>query len=453
VPIRLKVTLAFAGVMAVVIGTIGLVVYLRFESRLDDTINQGLRSRSADVSALVSQQAGTLGDIGRGVDQEESFAQVLDPRGAVVDATPQLRRTRLLSPAEVRRALAGAVTIDGTYPFEDRDPIRMALRPVGADGRRLVVMVGTSTDERREALRNLAGLFAVGGPLALLLASLAGYGVAAAALRPVEAMRRKAGAISEHRPGERLPVAATDDEIARLGTTLNAMLVRLEDAFARERTFVADASHELRTPLAILKTELELALRHGRTHEELQSALRSAAEETDRLAQLAESLLVIARADEGQLALSTAAVDTAALLDGVRRRFASRAQLAQRDIHVDGASAAQITADPHRLEQALDNLVENALRHGDGTILLSASVRDGHASLHVRDEGPGFPQDFIASAFERFTRADQARGRGGSGLGLAIVQVIARAHGGQARASNAPQGGADVTIELPANRT
>jgi len=438
--------------MAVVIGTIGLVVYLRFESQLDGTINQGLRSRSADVSTLVARQDGTLGDVGRGVDQEESFAQVLDPRGAIVDATPQLRRTRLLTPAEVSRALAGSVTVDGAYPFEDRDPIRMILRPVRADGRRLVVMVGTSTDERREALRNLAGLFAIGGPLALLLAALAGYGVAAAALRPVDAMRFKADAIGEHRPGERLPVAATDDEIARLGTTLNAMLARLETAFERERTFVADASHELRTPLAILKTELELALRRGRTHEELQAALRSAAEETDRLAQLAESLLVIARADQGQLAVSTASVQTAALLNGVRQRFDSRAQLAGRDILVEDGSEATITADPHRLEQALDNLVENALQHGGGTILLGASARDGRVLLHVHDEGPGFPADFIATAFERFTRADQARGRGGSGLGLAIVQVIARAHGGQARASNAPEGGADVRIDLPAVR-
>jgi len=439
--------------MAIVLGVIGLVVYLRFESRLDGTINQGLRSRSADVSALVSQQQGTLRGVGRGVDQEESFAQVLAPSGSVVDATPQLRRTRLLTPAEVRRALAGVVTVDGAYPFEDRDPIRMLLRPVWANGRRLVVMVGTSTDERREALRNLAGLFAIAGPLALLLAALAGYGVAAAALRPVDAMRLKAAAIGEHEPGERLPVAATGDEIARLGTTLNAMLARLEVAFARERTFVADASHELRTPLAILKTELELALRSGRTPEELQDALASAAEETDRLAQLAESLLVIARADQGRLPVSAVSVQTAELLDGVRRRFAPRARVAERTIVVENGSEATITADPHRLEQALDNLVENALQHGEGTIHLSAWARDGHVSLSVSDEGPGFPADFIGTAFERFTRADQARGRGGSGLGLAIVQVIARAHDGQARASNAPEGGADVRIELPAGRT
>ena len=435
--------------MAIVLGVIGLVVYLRFESRLDGTINQGLRSRSADVSALVSQQQGTLRGVGRGVDQEESFAQVLAPSGSVVDATPQLRRTRLLTPAEVRRALAGVVTVDGAYPFEDRDPIRMLLRPVRANGRRLVVMVGTSTDERREALRNLAGLFAIAGPLALLLAALAGYGVAAAALRPVDAMRLKAAAIGEHEPGERLPVAATGDEIARLGTTLNAMLARLEVAFARERTFVADASHELRTPLAILKTEIELALREGRTRAELVDALRSAAEETDRLAELAEALLIIARADGGKLALAPAPLRCDELLEGVRARFATRLSASDRDLVIDDETAAALTGDRRRLEQALGNLVENALHHGAGTIHLATSAGARHIELHVRDEGPGFPPEFIAQAFERFTRADGARTRGGSGLGLSIVQVIADAHGGVARAANHPDGGADVWIELP----
>ena len=109
-----------------------------------------------------------------------------------------------------------------------------------------------------------------------------------------------------------------------------------------------------------------------------------------------------------------------------------------------------MTADPHRVEQALGNLVENALRHGNGTIHLGATARDDTIALYVRDEGPGFPPEFVAEAFERFTRADQARSRGGAGLGLSIVQAIARAHGGEARAANDPDGGARVSIELPA---
>ena len=137
--------------------------------------------------------------------------------------------------------------------------------------------------------------------MALLLASLAGYGVASSALRPVEAMRRRAAEISASEPGRRLPVPRSRDEVERLGETLNEMLARLEGAIERERTFVSDASHELRTPLAILKAELELAMRSARSPEELEAAIRSAAEETDRLAQLADDLLVVARAEEGRL--------------------------------------------------------------------------------------------------------------------------------------------------------
>jgi signal transduction histidine kinase len=244
-------------------------------------------------------------------------------------------------------------------------------------------------------------------------------------------------------------VGTADDEIARLGTTLNGMLARLERAVERERAFVADASHELRTPLAILKTEIELALRGGRSTDELRDALHSAGEETDRLTELAEALLVIARADRGKLPLAPADVDSAQLLQGVSVRFEARVHASGRALVIDDEPRAQLTADPRRLEQALGNLVENALRHGSGSIHLGTTVHDGIVELHVHDEGRGFPPEFIAQAFERFTRADPARSRGGAGLGLSIVQMIARAHGGEARAANDAGGGARVTIELP----
>ena len=204
-------------------------------------------------------------------------------------------------------------------------------------------------------------------------------------------MRRKAAQITDHTPGERLPVGRTDDEIARLGTTLNAMLAGLERSFERERAFVADASHELRTPLAILKTEIELALRAGRTHDELVAALRSAGEETDRLAELADALLIIARADGGGLALAPAPLSSDELLTGVAARFAGRTQTRGREIVVDDGPAAELTADRRRLEQALGNLLENALQHGAGTIHLAARTHGSVVELHVRDEGPGFP--------------------------------------------------------------
>ena len=436
--------------MAVLLAVVAVGLYVRFEDQLDETINQGLRARAADVAVFVQRAGAGLGDPQRRlVDRDESFAQVLELDGRVLDATPALPDRPLLTAAEVRAAAGRAQTfLPRRNPFE-AEPARLLATPVSARGRRLLVVVGTDSDDRDAALRSLLLLFAIGGPVALLLASLAGYGVASAALAPVEQMRRKAAQITDHTPGERLPVGRTDDEIARLGTTLNTMLERLERSFARERAFVADASHELRTPLAILKTEIELALREGRTPAELVEALRSAGEETDRLAELAEALLIIARADGGGLVLAPTALRSDELLEDVRTRFTGRLRADGRELVVDDDAAAALTGDRRRLEQALGNLVENALQHGAGTIHLAAHAGARHVELHVRDEGPGFPPEFIADAFERFTRADPARTRGGSGLGLSIVQVIADAHGGVARAANHPDGGADVWIELP----
>jgi len=438
--------------MAIVLTLIAVGLYQRFESELDETINRGLRARAADVTLFVQSPAGRLSDASRSrlVDRDESFAQILELDGTIRDATPALPPTALLTAAERRDAARRRQTIlTQPNPLEAEEPARLLATPVTAQGRRLLIIVGTDSDDRDAALGHLLLMFLVGGPLALLLASLAGYGVASAALAPVEQMRRKAAQITEHTPGERLPIGSTDDEIARLGTTLNAMLASLERSFERERAFVADASHELRTPLAILRTEIELALREGRTHEELVAALRSAGEETDRLTELAAALLVIARADGGGLALAPVPLRSDDLLAGVAARFAGRIAASGRMLVVDEGPAAELNGDRARLEQALGNLLDNAIAHGAGTIHLAARVRGAIVELHVRDEGPGLPPAFIATAFERFTRADPARTRGGSGLGLSIVQVIAQAHGGLARAANHPDGGADVWIELP----
>src|SRR5207253_8574810 len=193
------------------------------------------------------------------------------------------------------------------------------------------------------------------------LAIAAGYLLAAAALRPVEAMRRRAAAITASTPGTRLPVPSSRDEISKLAETLNDMLQRLEAAFEHERRFVADASHELRTPLALLRTELELALRRPRSHRELEQALRSAAEETERLTRLAEDLLLIARSDQGELPVRRERVSAQELLATVAERFAMRTERLGRTIVVDESADAILEADPVRLEQAVGNLVDNAL--------------------------------------------------------------------------------------------
>jgi two-component system OmpR family sensor kinase len=329
------------------------------------------------------------------------------------------------------------------------EPSRMLALPVTRPGQRVVLVVGATRENRAETLSSLRASFLIGGPIALVLAALGGYLLAGAALRPIESMRRRAAAISTSSLDERLPVSPAGDEVTRLGETLNAMLARLEDGLERERRFLADASHELRAPLALLQTELGLALRGARSEEDLLTAIRSAAEQTARLTRIADDLLLLARAEQGELRLKSEQVDVLDVLHDVAGRLAPETAGNGRTVSVADAEPLVLTADRLRLEQAMTNLVDNALRHGAGAITIHAQAENGTAELHVTDEGPGFEPEFLDHAFERFTRSDDAREGEGSGLGLAIVETIARAHRGSAGASNRPGGGADVWISLP----
>jgi signal transduction histidine kinase len=386
---------------------------------------------------------------GRLVEHGENYAQLLDRNGHVLDATRPVTGATLLTPAELQAARSRTIFADrGSVPGLD-EPSRLLATPIVRKGRPLVLVVGATRQDRVETLASLRDELLIAGPIALALASIAGYLLAGFSLRPVELMRRRAAEISAETPGERLPVPETGDEVERLGETLNEMLARLEDALQRERDFVADAGHELRTPLALLRTELELALRHAETSRELRDAVRGSSEEVDRLAQLAEDLLLIARSDRGKLPLRLESLQASDLLSSVANRFEWRAQEAGRPIRATASSGFRLQGDRIRLEQALGNLVDNALRHGGGEVRLTAAPSNGLVELHVTDEGGGFPPGFLGKAFERFARADQARGRGGSGLGLSIVRVIAEAHGGSAHAANTDRGGADVWVALP----
>lgn len=432
--------------MAAVLLAVGLLIYLRFQAELNGDLDRGLRSRAADVTTLL-RESDAEGDALP--PRERNVAQVLSPSGRVVDTTLRPRNLMVLSDADRRRATSGSIFVErGGVPGIDGEA-RLLATPTEANGRKFVVVVATSLDDRDDALSSLATLLLIGGPVALLLACVVGYAAIAAALRPVEAIRRQAAEISAADPQRRLPVPASRDELHRLGETLNRMLARLEEALERERAFVDDASHELRTPLAMHRAELELALRYADSTTELRAAIASAIEEADRLSQLAEDLLVLARSDKGELPVRLEALDAGSLFASVRERFKARAGDLGRGLEAAPADGIAVEGDRLRLEQALGNLIDNALRHGDGAIRLWAR-RDGAAvELHVTDGGAGFPPEFLPRAFERFSRADSARTAGGSGLGLAIVEAIALAHGGGARAANRDGEGADVWIELP----
>jgi two-component system OmpR family sensor kinase len=433
-PLRIRLALVFSAAMALVLAGAGWFAYERVGSDLNQALDQQLRGRAQDLSALVLRGGSLRATDGRLIEQGESFAQVVAADGRVLDATPPLGGKSLLDAGELARARDGAVFVNRpSVPGLD-EPARMLAVPL--DGR--VLVAGTTRENRAETLNSVRDAFLIGGPVALLLASLAGYALAGAALRPIEAMRRRAADISTSSLDERLPVGEAGDEVSRLGETLNEMLSRIEGGVLRERRFIADASHQLRTPLSLLTTELDLALRRARSSEELRHALQSAAESTARLSRLADGLLLLARADDGRVPLKAEETDVADLVHEVGERFGVRVE----------AETLVVRADRLRLAQALTNMLDNAVRHGSGDVLLTAHRRNGSVELHVLDEGAGFPDGFLEHAFERFSRADPS-GPDGSGLGLAIVETIATAHGGQAHAANRPEGGADVWLALP----
>ncbi len=447
VPIRWRLTLMFAAVMAVLLAGLIAFLYFHFRSDLDYNINQGLRTRAQDIAGLVRQQDAqqTRGALGQLPTSENNVVQVLDQSGRVLGASAGFSSPSLLRPQEIPSAARRAQLI------QRGKELRLYAMPLPGDHK--IVVTGVFLSERDEALDKLDDALAIGVPPALLLATLAAYLLAAAALRPVERMRSRAATISTDELGKRLPLPESEDEIRRLGVTLNAMLDRLEEGLEHERMFVANASHELRMPLAVLKAELEVSLRERGGERQLRAALDSAAEETDRIIKLAEDLLLLARAQDGTLPIESVELDLEELLSELHARFEPIVGREGRSLAVEPVAIPAtifVSGDRDRIAQAVSNLIDNTLRYGAGPITLSARPAEGSVEIHVTDRGPGFGE-FLPHAFDRFSRADWARRRGGVGLGLAIVRTIAQAHGGDAGARDLPDGGADVWVSLPAS--
>lgn len=435
----MRLTIAFAAAMALVIGAMAVLVYARVGGALLTSVDQTLRAQAREAIPHVHDEHELVDpDSASGL----TLAQVVNANGQPVKSS-QAGLPPLLDHQDAARSAHGVSMLRTVSLARPPGEWRVLAVPVPSGG---AIVVARSLAAREEALHRIYRELLIAGPLAVLLASLAGYGLAAAALRPVEAMRRRAAGVTASTPGL-LPVSPARDEISRLAVTLNDMLSRLHTALEHERRFVADASHELRTPVALLRTELELALRRPRSVEELRLAIRSALDETIRLSRLADDLLLLARAEEGSLPLRAEHTGLTELFEGVAVRFANRAREAGRHVRALPTDA-YVEADPVRLEQALNNLVDNALTYGDGEVEIFAKATDGVVELHVADHGSGFDDAYLHQAFDRFSRADEARGRAGAGLGLSIVQLIAEVHGGSVGAANRAGGGADVWLTL-----
>lgn len=434
-PLRLRVALAFAVTTALALVALGVFLHLRVGATLESQLQDGVSARLDALERLpAAEQVAAVQEL-----TGASFAQVLGPQGEVVASSPQLEEP-VVAPADVPAPGETATLRPEVYLASEgeRAPAIVEVR----SGDRKSLVLGESAEDVQDALEGVTTQLLVGGPLALLLASALGYAIAGAALRPMERMRTHAATISARSSGDRLPLPDVHDEVQRLGSTLNDMLDRLDAGLRRERQFVAEASHELRTPLALLRAELDLAASRPRSPAEQAAFLASAIEEVDRLSTLVDRLLVLAQADDGRLELNLAPFAVHDLLDQVARRFARAAT--DRTVSVTRGELFEVVADRGRLDQAVSNLVDNAVRHGEGDITLSAALDGDRVLITVTDQGSSrLDEDLL----DRFRRGEGSRA-GGRGLGLSLVQAIVSEHGGTVHIHSGSTLNT-VTLDLP----
>jgi two-component system OmpR family sensor kinase len=426
-PLRARLVTGFVAVMVVVLTGAGAFVYWRVQVALDGTLNAALGDQASTVQQAWRSHPGAPTEV-TAVLPPEALGQVLDVDGRVLSST--LPATGLvLLPAADRRAAATALldVSSGNVLTGGSRRLRALALPlvVGVGEPPRIAVVAVRLGQRDEALRELLAQLAAANALALAAAAVVGYRLARAALLPVERYRSRAELIAAGAAGVRLDVpTGVDDEVSRLGHTLNRMLTEQERAAEQQRQFLADASHELRAPLTVLTSEVELALRRPRTAQEYEQTLQQVAQDTARLVALTDQLLDLE---------STPAPGRASVPEALERAVArTRSQAPTRDVVVAGHGAVVVALSEGGLEQVLRNLTDNAVLHGTGTVTL-ASAGDGPVLLTVSDEGSGPPEDFVPHAVERFRRADPARSTPGNGLGLALVHSLVTQAGGELR--------------------
>jgi two-component system, OmpR family, sensor kinase len=435
IPRSLGVRSILAASLAILVAlvVVGAVVDVLVARHLHHSLDHSLRARAVDVAQLSASAPALLtspGALDAPVGGTQVSTQVVDRRGRIVARSLSLGGRVLPVQGAVRQVIQSG---RGRY-LDTRlasDHLRVYIGPLANSGGSAAggaVAVAASTHDLAETLRSVRVFVLVAALVAAAAAAVALTLLMRRALSPLGRLTRAAAEIERTGdPRRRLPQPRSEDEVARLAQTLNAMLAALERAREAERRFLADASHELRTPLTALVGNVAYLARHGAS-EELIAELEH---DTRRLARLGDDLLALSREE------AAAFPDEVVRLDEVARATQGAEVLAPSPVRVRGDHAA--------LERALANLVENAQRHGKGRITVEAYGRDGIAALAVTDEGAGLSEDEAERAFTRFWRGHDSGP--GSGLGLAIVKATAERHGGRAYAA-----GTRFTIELPALR-
>ncbi len=419
--------------LALVVASVALLVGVR--RSVVDRVRSNAELRAADIVTAIDAgvPAADLA-LDEGSDR---FIQIVGSDGDVIAASR--------SAADVQ-SLADRAGTDVQLPFGDADDRWVVFVDRPATGDVGAVIVGRELDPARETSGTLTLLLVIVVPAVLAVVGVTTWQLTGRALAPVDAIRQEADEISATELYRRLPEPHGADEIARLATTMNNMLDRLEQSQTRQRRLISDASHELRSPVASIRQHTEVALTHpGETS--LDQLAETVFAESQRLGHLVDDLILLARADERSLPGGRTPVD----LDDVI--FAQAEHLPTR-LLVDrtGVSAGQVIGDRRQLERVVRNLATNAATHATARIAFGLAESDGDVVLTVDDDGPGVAPADRGRIFERFVRLDEARDRdlGGSGLGLAIVDEVIRAHDGRIAVSDSPLGGARFEIRLPA---
>jgi signal transduction histidine kinase len=450
VPVRLRIAAAVAVAMTVVLIAAGWLLYTRERSALQGGLDDEVQARVDAVAPYIRRNPRLAGIPDTlTLDPEEGLFLVLTRRGSLVDAFPKGHRASIrLSPDDLRKATDDGLLV--TRQFPGIGTARVFVRPIARGGRRYLLVGALSFSDIDDALSSLTRVLLVVLPVGVVGTTLVGWLLAGLALRPVERMRRQSEAIADEELGRRLQVPATGDELARLATTMNSMLDRVESAVEHERRLVDLTSHELRTPLGVARAEAALALTRRRSRAELEQALRMVATRLDWMSRLSDDLLVLARSQRGRVPLRRTPIDLRTLLEQSCEAWLAQAGERGIELTLTAGEGLEVEVDPDRLRQAVGNLLDNALRHTPpgGSVRMAASLAGPALRIDVEDSGPGFDPRVLPDAFQPYVRGNGEAAGSGAGLGLAIVRAVAESHGGGAVAENLPGGGARVTMTM-----
>ena len=448
VRVRAAVVSVFIVGVAFVLSASGVILLLR--GSLYQSAANTAKAEAVAISFLINARGFVPAPLP--VSTEEMAAQVISTDGSVIRSSRDIAGQPAmadLSPAPGRFAVSTGVVLRVkrfTHVRLDLDN-RFVVAAVGLDGPGTAhsVLVAYSVGAADHAIHLVEMSLAIAFPVLMLLVGALVWTLTGWALRPVEAIRADVAELSATDLRRRVPEPAANDEIGRLARTMNAMLQRLEASNDRQRQLVADVSHELRNPLAALQAQLEVAAAHPGTAS--QSMLEGSVVEVNRLSQLVEDLLTLARLDEGMLRLRPADVDLDDLVFAQAERLRAQGKV---DVSVKGVSAARVRGDEVQLARVVANLSDNAHRYARSRIEFATVEQADFFDLVVSDDGPGVPWFERERIFERFVRLDTARSHEGTGagLGLAIVREIVTAHGGEVWVEDAHPG-ARMVVRLP----